>query len=222
VNAAAREAHAHGIPLLVVPAGTLNHFARDLGIASAEAAADALEGGSVAPVDVGMIDGRPFLNTASFGAYSELVDHRERLEHRLGKWPAAVIALARVLRSAPARVEIDGRPMQVWVAFIGNCGYEPRGFAPSRRHALDDGVFDVRILRAEGRWARLRVLLAALSGDLTRSSAYEEWRCERMEIRSADGPMRLACDGETFDGGERFAVEKAKSPLGVVVPTPSP
>jgi membrane-associated phospholipid phosphatase len=79
VNAAAEAAHERKMPLLVVPSGTLNHFARDLGIASIPDAIRAWEGGTVASVDLAAIDGRPFLNTASFGAYSEFVDPRDRL-----------------------------------------------------------------------------------------------------------------------------------------------
>jgi undecaprenyl-diphosphatase len=119
LNAAARVSHERGIPLLAIPGGTLNHFARDAGLESADDALAALAAGEVVAVDLASIDGHCFLNTASFGAYTELVDGRERLEGRIGKWPAMVTALVQVLRrSQPTEVEIDGRRRRLWLVFV--------------------------------------------------------------------------------------------------------
>ncbi len=94
VNAAARAALKHDVPLLAVPGGTFDHFARALGVESAMEAIDAYRSGSSAgwtsPMSRRMAPGRDeehlFLNTANFGAYTELVDRRERLQKRIGKW----------------------------------------------------------------------------------------------------------------------------------------
>ena len=219
INTAAGIAHERRQPLLVVPAGTLNHLARDLGVTSVDDAAGAVRDGSTAAVDVGCIDGRPFLNTASFGSYVELVDTRERLERRIGKWPAVVVALVRVLRhSSPCDVEIDGRRRQVWMIFIGNCRYRPSGFAPSWRERLDDGQLDVRIVDGERPWSRVRLVASVLTGRLGRCRVYEARTTDRLEVRSLQGPLRLARDGEVFDGSEAFTVEKLDEPLAVFVP----
>jgi undecaprenyl-diphosphatase len=221
INAAAAVALRHDKPLVVVPAGTLNHLARDLGLDSPEDTVAAVRNGQLVAVDLGSIDGKPFLNTASFGSYSELVDARERLEDRVGKWPALMAALWRVLRrTQPVRVEIDGRPRRLWMVFIGNCGYHPHGFAPTWRERLDDGLLDVRLVDADHPWARTRLLLAVLTGRLGRSVLYEEFRTDRLEIRSLDGPLRLARDGETFDGGIEVSVCKEPRRLAVYVPLP--
>jgi diacylglycerol kinase family enzyme len=219
VNAAAEAAHERKMPLLVVPSGTLNHFARDLGIASIADAIKAWEGGAVASVDLAAIDGKPFLNTASFGAYTEFVDQRDRLARRTGKWAATAIALARVLRrSQPTEIELDGERRRIWLAFVGNCRYSPAGFAPAVRERLDDGRFDVRLITAERRWSRTRAALAAITGTLERSKVYEEHLLDGFEMRSMNGPFRLARDGETFDGSERVSVEKLRQPLSVLIP----
>lgn len=78
----------------MVPAGTFNHFAADLGVESADDALAALRDGDSVLVDVGAADGAAFPNTASTGVYVGLVKARERLEPSLGKWPAMLIALA--------------------------------------------------------------------------------------------------------------------------------
>ncbi|MEV0029528.1 diacylglycerol kinase family protein [Nocardia sp. NPDC050793] len=64
-----------GVPFLVISAGTRNHFAMDLGLDRADpgASLDALTDGVDLRVDLGAINGRPFVNNASFGVYAELV-----------------------------------------------------------------------------------------------------------------------------------------------------
>ena len=153
LNAAAEVAYDLDLPLMAIPAGTLNHLARDLGLDSVDQAIEAVHGGDLVAMDVAVIDDKPFLNTASFGSYAELVDAREQLEDRLGKWPALVVALVRVLRhSEPIPVEIDGRPFPLWMIFVGNCRYHPAGFAPTWRERLDDGRLDVRLVSGEQPW----------------------------------------------------------------------
>lgn len=219
INAAAAVALERDVPLAIVPAGTLNHLARDLGLDSVEQTASAVERGEAVLIDVGLIDGKPFLNTASFGVYARIVDVRERLERRWGKWPAAAIAMARVMREAtPTEVEIDGRRRRLWAIFIGNCRYEPAGAAPVRRRRLDDGRFDVRMLLAERPWSRTALVVSSLLGRLERSRSYEEHVVERMAMRAIGEPMRLARDGETGDGSASFSVEKTPKRLTVYLP----
>jgi undecaprenyl-diphosphatase len=214
INAAAAVAHARGKPLVVVPAGTLNHLARDVGLTSAADAVRAVADGNAVAVDLACIDGKPFLNTASFGSYVDLVDARQKLERRIGKWPAVLVALWRVLRrSEPVEVEIDGARRRLWMIFLGNCRYEPPGFAPSWRERLDDGVIDVRMVDAVPPLSRSRLLLAVLTGRLGRCVIYEQRFVHELRVRSLQGPLRLARDGETFDGSVEFTVTKLQEPL---------
>jgi diacylglycerol kinase family enzyme len=217
INAAAGVAAAHRLPLAVVPAGTLNHLARDLGVATVADVAAAVEAGTVIEVDLPAIDGRRFVNTASFGSYAELVDARELLEERLGKWPAMVVALVRVLRrGTPVEVELDGRRRMLWMIFIGNCRYRPAGFAPTWRERLDDGELDIRVVDAGHPWCRTRLVVALLTGQLGRSAVYEHWRTTTLVVRSQREVLRLACDGETFDAaGAEVVIAKDGTRAGV-------
>ena len=220
VNAAAEVAAAHKMPLLVVPGGTLNHFAHALGVETIADAAAAVREGRVVTVDRAEIDGRTFLNTGSIGSYTDLVDAREKLEDRIGKWPAMIVALVHVLRhSEPVAVELDGEPTTVWMIFVGNCRYHPDGFGPSWRERLDDGIVDIRIVHGHP-WSRVRLVVSVLTGTLGRCRAYEQRAVCQMHVRSTDGPLRLARDGETFDGAEEFDIRKADEPLLVFVPGP--
>jgi undecaprenyl-diphosphatase len=219
VNAAAQIAFDAGKPLVVLPTGTLNHLARDVGLTTVEESVEALQTGQAVAIDVSTIDGKVFLNTASFGAYVELVDAREKLEGRIGKWPAVVVALFRVLRrSRPIELEIDGVKTLAWMAFIGNCRYHPSGFAPSWRESLNDGVLDVRIVDNAAPWARTRLVSAVMTGRLGRCRVYREQALKELRITSPDGSVRLARDGETFDGSDDFVIRKLDEPLVLYAP----
>jgi undecaprenyl-diphosphatase len=222
INTAAQVAVDSQKPLMVVPGGTLNHLARDLGLASVEDSVAALKKGETISMDVSTIDGLAFLNTASFGSYVELVDAREALEGKIGKWPAVLVALVRVLRSSkPVQVELGGRATNAWLVFIGNCEYRPSGFAPSWRERLDDGKLDVRIVDGSDPWARMRLILSILTGTLGRSGVYKQFLTDELHVKSLQGPLRLARDGETFEGSESFYVRKHDSKLTLYVPRPS-
>jgi undecaprenyl-diphosphatase len=221
VNAAAALAAEHDMPLFVVPSGTLNHFAYALGLDSIGDAAEAVREGRAVAVDRGVIGGQSFVNTASIGSYVDLVDARERLQDRIGKWPAVVVALFKVLRRAhPMELEIDGRRRRIWMVFVGNCRYHPSGFAPSWRERLDDGQLDIRIVDGTRPWSRLRLLLSVMTGRLARCGAYEQRYVASLHVKSVEGPLRLARDGETFDGPEEFTISKAEEPLRVYAPEP--
>jgi diacylglycerol kinase family enzyme len=214
VSAAAAIAMDRGIPLLVIPGGTLNHFAHDLGIEDLD---DALAAYSAPPVrvDVGEIDGRPFLNNASLGAYPDLVDARERWEDRIGKRLATALAVYLVLRHGePYVLEVDGVRRRVWLAWFGNCRYEVAGLIGAGRPALDDGVLDIRIVHADRRWARLRLLASAMLRRPDACAALESRRAETVSVRALDTRVpRLAADGETFDGAAAFTVGKRRGAL---------
>ncbi|HYP24223.1 MAG TPA: diacylglycerol kinase family protein, partial [Actinomycetota bacterium] len=220
INTAAQVALENDSALAVFPSGTFNHLAGALAIEGADDTFAAIEDGEAVAIDAATIDGHVFLNTASFGAYAELVDMRERLEHRLGKWPAVLVALVRVLRhSRPVAVEIDGRPRKVWMAFIGNCRYSPSGFAPSWRRRLDDEQIDFRCVDGSTPFARTRLVLAVLTGRLGRCKVYEQRVVKELRIQSLEGPLRLARDGETFmSSGDEVVVRKLPQRLAVYCP----
>jgi undecaprenyl-diphosphatase len=207
------------IPLVVFPGGTLNHFARDLGVDELDDAISAVKEGQLVEVDVATIDGRPFLNTASFGSYSAFVDARERYEERIGKWPAVAVALVKVLlHGEPLEVELNGTRRTIWMIFIGNCAYDPPGFVPSTRRQLDDGKLDVRFVDGTAPFARLRLIAAVLTGRLASSRVYSRELLEELRVASDQAAAVLATDGETFSGHGTFAVTKQTTRLRTYAP----
>jgi diacylglycerol kinase family enzyme/membrane-associated phospholipid phosphatase len=227
VAAAATVAGRRGLPLVVVPTGTLNHFARDVGVYDMQEAVDATGAGEAVAVDLGVVDVHPgpdsdavlreryFLNTASLGSYPDLVRLRERWQGRWGKWPAFAAALVVVLRRAePVRIKVDGRWLSVWLLFIGNGPYHPRGMVPAWRPSLDSGLLDVRWLRADIRFSRLRAVVALVLGALGHSRVYHQREVGELDIELAV-PGMLATDGEVVEKAGRFTFRVAEQRVPV-------
>lgn len=198
VSCAAGVALEAGVPLAVFPAGTFNHFAKDIGCDSVGRTVDAIRRGSVACVDmVCLNEGHMVINTASIGAYPAFVQTREKLEHKISKPLAGLYAMLHTLRNdEPVRIAYDNKTLQTSLFFIGNSTYLPSGFAPSRRARMDDGLLDVRILETGQRFSRIRIVAALALGRLERSRLYHELRVPEFTFKAVDGPTVLAHDGE--------------------------
>jgi diacylglycerol kinase family enzyme len=185
------------VPLLPIPAGTRNHFARELHIDDIEVASAAAREGTQRVVDVGEVNGRTFLNNSSIGLYPALVVDRERREDRLPK-PLANLAAAwqQLWRGHRVTVAVEGRRMRVWNVFVGNGEYGEELATLLLRGSLDANVLDVRVVLADRRFARGRVFLALLLGRLSHSPMVlaTTTRDALVEVRHAKA--RVALDGE--------------------------
>jgi diacylglycerol kinase family enzyme/membrane-associated phospholipid phosphatase len=227
VAAVASVAADYGLPLALIPAGTLNHFARDVGLQSMPEADTATDAGTAVGIDLGEveIDGgdeterRWFVNTASIGGYPEMVRLREKLQQRHPKWPSAAIALIRTLRHAkPLSVKLNGTDAEIWWLFVGNGTYAPKGFTPSRRPALDTGLLDIRYLRADLPYSRLRFVLATVMSTLSASHVYQELDLPALDVELRDGNRRVATDGEVGPLGNEFRFRARSSALTIYRP----
>ncbi len=86
-------------------------------------------------MDAAAIDGRLFLNRAGFGAYPDMLVHRERPRPWLGRWPSQVVAFIIALVGArPLELTLNGTRRRVWLGFVGNCRC-----ARSRRRPVPPG-----------------------------------------------------------------------------------
>jgi diacylglycerol kinase family enzyme/membrane-associated phospholipid phosphatase len=201
VATAAAVAVEAGLPLAVFPAGTLNHFAKDIGCDTVGKTVEAIRRGSAASVDlVCLNESQIVINTASIGAYPTFVRQREKLEKRIGKPLAGFYAMLHTLRSdQPVRIRYDNKTLLTSLFFLGNSLYLPTGFTPSRRSRMDDGMIDVRILEAGRRFATARILIALAFGRLQRSPLYHELQVPEFNFSAVDAPTVIAHDGEVGD-----------------------
>ena len=147
VNAVAGSLVGTDTALGVLPIGTLNHFAKDLGIPlGLEAAVRNIFTGQVIKVDVGEVNGRVFVNNSGVGLYPHIVRQREE-EQRHGhvKWVAFLLAVGSVLRRYSrlrVRLHMDEAEALARVTpflFVGNNRYEIAGLEIGKRASLDSG-----------------------------------------------------------------------------------
>lgn len=202
VSAVAAGLTGTGATLGVVPLGTLNHFAKDVGIPDAETALDVIAAGHVEDVDVGEVNGRVFVNNSSIGLYPEMVAQRDsdrRLRGR-SKWIAMIRATVRTLLRFPllhVAIAIAGRVMSTHTpfVFVGNNEYERDVRALGTRRRLDRGRLAVVTVRATRRLRMFYVLLRAL---LRRREPdeLESHSVERADIVTSKRSLRVALDGE--------------------------
>lgn len=233
VGTAAAAAVERSLPLLVLPGGTLNHFARDVDARSLEGALKAAKTGAAAWTDLGHVSaGRGIngtdevtelmmLNTASVGVYPNLVRRRERLQPALGKPLAGLIAGLRTFGAAtPTTLLINGVRHTLWILYIGRGRYYPRDLAPLTRPVLDDGVLDIRMVTADEPFARLRLLWAVLTGTVATSKVTHLSEAAEISIEAIEAPLVIAVDGEPLAGVRtaKFTVRRRAlrvySPLG--------
>lgn len=188
IQRSAREVAGNCVVLVPAPGGTLNHFARRYGVETLEQAARLVEHGRIEEVPLGVADDLLFLNTLTIGAYSTVLDTRERLEDRLGKWPAAGLGFAGALLRMPRRrfiIETETRTLErttglIWIG-LG------RGSWPLShriREEVPDPVLEVVVLRALGRIATAAWLARLLAGAFGHGDPSDDPAIERFQARS--------------------------------------
>ncbi len=192
------------VPLGVLPLGTLNHFAKDLGMPlEIEAAIERIVNGRPMRVDLGEVNGRVFINNSSLGLYPDIVHDRERQRKRLGlgKWPALVWASLTALRRfsfMSVRLSVDGsqRPRRTPFVFIGNNAYVMQGFAIGERTAIDRGQLSLYVVHRAGRLRLMQLALRALVGRLDQERDFEVTLATEILVESRKKRLRVATDGE--------------------------
>ncbi|AXK73295.1 diacylglycerol kinase family lipid kinase [Lysobacter sp. TY2-98] len=188
----------------VLPVGTLNHFARDLGMpVELDEAAAVIAAGHARSVDVGEVDDALFLNNASLGLYPAMVVQREALQrtHGLGKWPALARAAWSVLRhprSFSLELQVDGRTLHCRTpfVFVGNNPYVLEGPRAGQRNCLDAGRLCVHVLRTASPLALVGLALRALFGRLSESDELDQMSTTELVVQAHHPQVRLARDGE--------------------------
>lgn len=203
VSTVAAIAAQHDVPFGVLPAGTLNHFARDARIpGNMKEAAAALNNPGTRRIDLGDINGHTFVNNASLGIYPRIVWERDVEQQRgRSRWVAFGIAMLhtwRRYRTMTVTLRIDGRDdiRRTPFVFIGNGRYEAEGLRLGARPALDTGVLSVYVAPHCGRFELIRVALRALAGRLGEESKFESFEGREVTIELARTRVRVAIDGE--------------------------
>lgn len=226
ISAAAARLVGSGTPLGVLPLGTLNHFARDLGIPAAwREAVAALTRARVQTVDVGEVNGRVFINNCSIGSYAEAVRRRDALrrQHGHGKWRAmalAALGVFRDLKRLRLEVEFDGTRFNTRTPFllVANNRYAGHVLDASLRPQLDEGRLWLYSTRAKGRADLLRLIWQTLVRNLDEADALDFHPATHARITSPLPRLPIAADGEVLNLEPPFRFRIRARALHVLVP----
>ena len=192
--------------MAVLPVGTLNHFAKELGIPlELEAALEIALTGAIRAIDVGEVNGRVFVNNSSLGLYSAIVFARERRRRRgWSKWLAmawASLSVPRRLPSLSVYLEAGGGGARVVTPFlfVGNNEYMVEGFRFGRRRSLDEGRISVFVAPPpSSRWRAVRLTLRALFKRDRRDRDFKVFQTRELRVETIREQVRVALDGEIF------------------------
>jgi diacylglycerol kinase family enzyme len=203
------------VPLGVLPLGTLNHFARDIGIpVEIPEAVRLIANGTVRALDLGEVNGEIFVNNSILGLYPPVVQvrDREREEKKRGKWLATLSAVAKVLPKHPllrVRIRAEGLDIlrETRFLFVGSHEYEMSALTYSARSRLpSSGNLHLYVARTRGRLGMIGLLLLGLVRDLKTTAYVDCWTLPEFTIETYQGSVPVYLDGEVMvlDGPLRY------------------
>ncbi|MGN6057343.1 MAG: diacylglycerol/lipid kinase family protein [Sphingomicrobium sp.] len=210
----------------ILPLGTLNHFARDLGLPDdVQEAAKLIARGKTRRVDVAEMNERIFINNSAIGLYPLMVIDRDLQRRRLGrsKRLAMIVASARtLLRFGHQRLVLTVNDEQERVdtplLFVGNNDYRIDLGAPGRRESLDDGQLCVMMMRKKTRRGLIAASIRALF-NRTRDDDMEMIDgVERLRVSSHRSVIPVSLDGEVVRAEPPLDYRIRKHALRVIAP----
>ena len=213
----------------VLPFGTMNHFAKDLGVPLDLAGAVAIiAAGHESNVDVGEVNGHIFINNSSLGLYPSLVHRREKQQQLgWGKWPAYLWAALAVLRRYPflnVHVGVDGADLKSRTpfVFIGNNAYEMETLSIGGRAHLDQGKLSLYMTNRTGRLGLIRLALRALLGGLHQEKDFVALSTKNILVETNHKRVRVALDGEVTSIAPPLHYHVRPGALRVLTPAKDP
>lgn len=209
----------------VIPAGTLNHFAKELNIpVDITQAVDLLGKGKSTSVDVATVNDRTFINNSSIGWYPRSLHARDELEGKLGKWPAALYgSLRAALRPRRYHVEllVDGQKhtYRTPFVFIGNNAYQRTAIGLGQRESLQDGQLAIYVVKAQSAFGVMRMLMHGLFTRRLRTQDFAIYHTSDCVIRTKHHrQLSVATDGEVQPLNTPLQYRSEHKALRVIAP----
>jgi diacylglycerol kinase family enzyme len=200
-------------PFVVVPAGTRNHFALDLGLDRADVpgSLNAYEDGVDAKVDLADVNGRVFVNNVSMGVYAKIVQSQD---YRDAKMQTAAAMLPDLLGPSATPFDLrftlpSGQEAQsAQLLLVSNNPYQlARLGGGGTRERLDGGALGIAYVQVDTAADAEKLAALELTGQVQRFANWSEWTSAEFEVRSG-GPVEVGVDGEalTLEPPLRFVI----------------
>ncbi|OAN43939.1 sphingosine kinase [Paramagnetospirillum marisnigri] len=211
-------------PLGILPLGTLNLFARDLGLpADPIEAARVLANASPAHIDLAEVNGLPFAIWASLGMHPWIVRRRDHLQRDgMRKWRAMVLAALRAFRRYPmVDVTLDLPEGHVVVRtpmlFITNNAWREET-PPLSRQSLDSGTLEIHVAACSGRLSLLWLMAETVIGHWRGSRRLQTFVTREVRVTSPKHRIMVSLDGEVTVMASPLVFKARPQALRVLMP----
>ena len=214
----------------VVPGGTFNYFARDLGVGETiDEGLATLQNACVRPVDVGQIEDLVFLNNISLGAYPHILKTREGIYKRWGRsrlaayW-SVMVALRRLRNPMRLTAIVDSQSHDFTTAllFVARSAYQLENFGLDGADAIRAGKFAVLIAKAKQPLPLMRSALRLALGFSAKDSDFDMIVTDSLTIDTGKRQQLIAHDGEKTRMRSPLHLKVRHGALKVLVPVPAP
>jgi diacylglycerol kinase family enzyme len=202
-NAAAGALAGTGTPLAILPGGTFNYAARDLGIETLEDGIAALLGGRLRPHDLARLNDRVVLNNAAFGVYPEILERREAFyrrwgRSRIGAYWAVLMTLLDLRAPLVFDIEAGGvlRHFETPLVFAARSAVQLDSLGLEGAEAVREGHAVLFLARATGRLGLVAASLRLATGRVRRGTDFEVVVADDVTIDTARRRKIVAFDGE--------------------------
>ncbi|XXX77079.1 diacylglycerol kinase family protein [Sorangium sp. So ce134] len=214
----------------VLPLGTVNHFAKYLGVPlTLEGAVRTLVEGRRVRVDVGEVNGRVFVNNSTLGIYPSIVRAREALRKRSGlnKWVALALATVSGIRRherVRLRLLLDGQELQLDTpfVFVANNDFKLGDVDLARQRPPSSGELGVCVAHAESRLSSVKLIASALAGRIQKASDFSIMRTTELRVEAPGRRLlHVAADGEVLKMTPPLCYRARPQALRVIAPLSS-
>lgn len=195
------------LPLGLIPGGTMNILARDIGIPmEPEAAVDIIAGGKIEAIDVGVVNGQPFLCNSEIGFMTHLARTREKLRELRWwrRWPAMIAQGFTLMRTYPrlrVTLEADGQTQRFRTRAIvvsNNLLNDSPAPIPTRE-TLSGGALGIYVASDTSGWALFRIAVRMLAGSWQSDAALKTIMAKSAVLSLEPArPLSVMNDGEPF------------------------
>jgi len=192
--------------LLPLPAGTFNHFVRDLGMyPSMEENLEHVSTAETRTIDVGYVNDELFLNNTNLGLYPFSLIERKTTKKLIGKYAAAILsAIDQLALFRRHSLIIDGKKIKSPFVFVGNNVYDIKKSLVPERTTFDKGILTIMIATSGSRRALIRAIFSVLNGDVSHRNDFSLMQRSNLTVHSRHASLPVSFDGE---------VKRLKPPL---------